>query len=96
MRAGQVLAQLDPVDLKLSQEATQAGLRAAQSSHDLAVAELRRYEELRDQGFISSIELDRRETTVQAQKAQLEQARAQAGGRATWPATPRSPRPRQA
>ncbi len=79
VRAGQVLAQLDPADLKLSQEAALAGLRAAQSSHDLAVAELKRYRELRDQGFISSVELDRRETTVQAQKAQLDQARAQAG-----------------
>ena len=79
VRAGQVLAQLDPADLKLSQEAAQAGLRTAQSSHDLAVAEFKRYKELRDQGFISSFELDRRETTVQAQKAQLEQARAQAG-----------------
>lgn len=79
VRAGQLLAQLDPADLKLSQDAALAALRAAQSNHDLAVAELKRYRELREQGFISTVELDRRETTVQAQKAQLDQARAQAG-----------------
>ena len=78
VRAGQILAELDPADLRLTQEASQAALHAAQSGHDLAVAELKRYKELRDQGFISSMELDRRETTVQAQKAQLDQARAQA------------------
>jgi RND family efflux transporter MFP subunit len=78
VRAGQVLARLDPADLKLSQDGAQAALRAAQSSHDLAVAEFRRYKDLRDQGFISALELERRETALQSQKAQLDQARAQA------------------
>ena len=78
VQAGQVLAQLDPADLKLSQDGAQAALRAAQSSHDMAVAEFKRYKELRDQGFISALELERRETALQAQKAQLDQARAQA------------------
>ena len=78
VRAGQVLARLDPADLKLSQDGAQAALRAAQSSHDLAVAEFKRYKDLRDQGFISALELERRETALQSQKAQLDQARAQA------------------
>ncbi len=78
VKAGQVLARLDPADLKLSQDAAQAGLRAAQSSHELAVAEFKRYKDLRDQGFISSLELERRDTAVTAQRAQLDQARAQA------------------
>lgn len=79
VRAGQVLAQLDAADLRLGQEAAQAAVRAAQSSYDLAAAELARYRELRAQGFISGLELDRRETALLAQRAQLDQARAQAG-----------------
>jgi len=76
--AGQVLAQLDATDLKLSQDAAQAATRAAQTNYELAAAEFKRYKELRDQGFISSIELERREATLKAQKAQLDQALAQA------------------
>jgi len=79
VNAGQVLAQLDATDLKLSQEAATAATRAAQTSYELAAAEYKRYKELRDQGFISSIELERREATLKAQKAQLDQALAQAG-----------------
>jgi membrane fusion protein, multidrug efflux system len=78
VRAGQVLAQLDPTDLKLGQDAAQAALRGAQSSFEFAQAEFKRYKDLRDQGFISALELERRETTLQAQRAQFEQARAQA------------------
>ena len=75
---GQTLAQLDATDLRLGQEAAQAAVRAAQSAYDLAAAELKRYRELRDQGFISGMELDRRETALLAQQAQLDQARVQA------------------
>ena len=78
VKAGQLLAAIDPTDLKLAQDAAQAGLRAAQSAHDLAAAEFKRYKELREQGFIGSLELERREANLNAQKAQLEQARAQA------------------
>jgi multidrug efflux system membrane fusion protein len=77
--AGQALAQLDAADLQLGQQAAQAAVRAAESSYELAAAELRRYRELRDQGFISGLEVERREATLQAQRSQLEQARAQAG-----------------
>lgn len=79
VRAGQALAQLDPTDLRLGQEAAQASVRAAQSAYELAAAEVKRYRELREQGYISGLELDRRETTLLAQKAQFDQARAQAG-----------------
>jgi membrane fusion protein, multidrug efflux system len=78
VRAGQLLAQIDGTDLRLSQEAALSATKAAQSSFDVAAAELKRYKELREQGFISSIELDRREATFQATKAQLDQAKAQA------------------
>ena len=79
VKAGQALAQLDAADLKLGQEAAQAAVRAAETSYALAAAELERYRELRKQGFISSLELDRRESGLQTQQALLEQVRAQAG-----------------
>src|SRR5262245_33130296 len=50
VRAGQSLAQLDPGDLKLSQEAAQAALVAAKASYEFSEAEFKRYKELRDQG----------------------------------------------
>jgi RND family efflux transporter MFP subunit len=76
--AGQVLAQIDGTDLKLGQEAAQAAVRAAQTQHELALAELKRYRDLREQGFIGALDLERREATLKAQKAQLDQALAQA------------------
>ncbi len=77
--AGQALARIDGSDLALARDAAQAGLASAQAAHELAAAEYRRYKELREQGFISAIELDRRATALQAQRALLDQARAQAG-----------------
>jgi membrane fusion protein, multidrug efflux system len=76
--AGQALARLDGTDLKLGQDAALAATRAAQTQYDLAAAEYKRYKELRDQNFIGAMELDRREAALKAQKAQLEQAQAQA------------------
>jgi RND family efflux transporter MFP subunit len=78
VRAGQTLAQLDPGDLKLGQEAAQAALGAAKASYEFSEAEFKRFKELKDQGFISGWELDRRETALSAARAQYEQARAQA------------------
>ena len=77
MKAGQVLARLDATDLQLGQQAAQAGAQAAQSAYALAQAEFKRYQELRTQGFISALELERRETALGAQQAQLDQALAQ-------------------
>lgn len=79
VKAGEVLARIDGSDLRLGQDAAQAGVRAALTSYELAAADFERYKSLRDQGFIGAAELDRRETTLKAQKAALEQARAQAG-----------------
>jgi multidrug efflux system membrane fusion protein len=77
VKAGQVLAQLDPQDLKLGQDAARAAWTAAQVNHDQAQADYKRFKELRDQGFISSAELERRENALKAAKAQLDQALAQ-------------------
>ena len=78
VKAGQTLAQLDGTDLKLGRDAALAATRAAQTNYELAGAEYKRYKDLRDQGFISGLELERRESTLKAQKAQLDQAQAQA------------------
>lgn len=78
VRVGQVLAELDAQDLKLSQAAAQAALANAQSALELATADLKRYRELREQGFIGAAELERRETAVKSALAQRDQAQAQA------------------
>jgi len=78
VRAGQALAQLDPGDLKLSLESAQAALGAAKANYDFSEAEFKRFKELRDQGFISGLELERRETALTGARALYEQARAQA------------------
>jgi len=78
VKAGQLLAQLDAADLRLAQDAALAAQRAAHSAYELAKAEFKRYQDLRAQGFISALELERRESALQAQKSQWEQANAQA------------------
>ncbi len=79
VKAGQVLAQLDPQDLKLAQDVARAALAAAQTNLELANADYKRYKDLREQGFIGSAELERRDTALKSAQAQFDQARAQAG-----------------
>jgi multidrug efflux system membrane fusion protein len=77
VKAGQVLAQLDPQDYKLAADAARAQVAAASTQRDLAAADYKRYKELKDQNFISGAELERRDTTLKAAQAQLEQAQSQ-------------------
>ncbi len=77
VKTGQVLARLDPEDQKLSAEAAKQQLMAARSDFQQAKADLVRYKELVDKGFISAAEFDRRKTTYQTAAARLEQATAQ-------------------
>ena len=77
VRAGQLLAELDATDLKLSQDSARSAVQAAQANVELGTAELKRYQDLRQQGFISALELERRETALLAQRSQLTQAQAQ-------------------
>ncbi|MEO8389800.1 MAG: efflux RND transporter periplasmic adaptor subunit [Polaromonas sp.] len=77
VKAGQVLANLDPQDYKLAADAARAQVAAAATNRDLAAADFRRYKELKEQNFISGAELERRETTLKAAQAQLEQAQSQ-------------------
>ena len=77
VKAGQLLAQLDPQDYKLAADAARAQLAGAATNRDLAAADYKRFKELKEQNFISGAELERRETALKAAQAQWEQALAQ-------------------
>lgn len=77
VRKGQLLARLDPQDYALASQAAQAQQAAASTQRDLAAAELRRYSDLRRQGFVSNAEIERRTATLNAAEASLRQAQAQ-------------------
>lgn len=79
VKPGQVLARIDPQDLRLGQEAATAAMQAADVNADLAAADFKRFKNLYEQGFISQAELERRETALKAARAQAAQARAQSG-----------------
>lgn len=74
VKRGQPLMQLDPQDLKLAQAQANAGLQAAESNRDLARAELKRYQDLREKNFVSQAVLDAKETAFKAAQASYDQA----------------------
>lgn len=71
VKAGQVLARLDPGDSGLQ-------LGAAEAQYQLAEADVKRYRELRAKGFFSQSALDIKETAFKAAAAQAGLARNQA------------------
>lgn len=71
VKKGQVLARLDAADTGLQESAAEAQYRLAQD-------ELKRYQELRDKGFVSQSALDSKETALKAAAAQAGLARNQA------------------
>lgn len=77
VKAGTVLAQLDPQDYRLAADAARAQVAAAATNRDLAAADFKRFQTLREQNFISGAELERRESALKAAQAQYEQAQAQ-------------------
>lgn len=76
VKAGQVLATVDPQDYRLAAQAAQAGLTAAQVDRDQQRADYRRFEELKAKGFISQADLDRRKAALDAAEARYTQAAA--------------------
>jgi RND family efflux transporter MFP subunit len=76
VKHGQVLMQLDPQDLQLSQAQALAGLRAAETNRDLAKAELQRYQELRSKSFVSQAVLDAKDSTYKSAQANVDASRA--------------------
>lgn len=75
---GQVIAQLDATDTRLSTAAALADVRAAESGYALAAAELERQRQLFAKKFISASALDSREAELKTASARLAQAKAQA------------------
>lgn len=76
VKRGQVLMELDPQDLKLSQAQALAALRAAETNRDLAYAELKRYQDLREKNFVSQAILDAKISTAKSAQAQVDSAQA--------------------
>jgi multidrug efflux system membrane fusion protein len=73
---GTLLMQLDPQDLRLGQAQAQASLRAAETSFELAQAELKRYQGLRAQNFVSQAVLDEKVAAARSSQATVESSRA--------------------
>ena len=71
VKAGEVLARLDPADLELN-------AASARAQFDLAEADVRRYRELKARNFISASALDAKETAYRSARAQADLARNQA------------------
>ena len=78
VRAGEVLATLDPRDYALDAAAARAQLAAAEAEAKLARADIERFRALRAQNFISQAELDRREALADAAQARVLALRAEA------------------
>ena len=74
VRAGDVIARLDPQDLKLQVESAEAELAAATSSLAQAAADLQRYEILKTRGFAPISEFDRRKTANDEAQGRLARA----------------------
>lgn len=78
VRKGQVLARLDPQDIRLSASASMAMRAAAEADLALARAEFERAEMLLAEKFISKSAVDTRRAQLAAAQARLQQAQAQA------------------
>lgn len=77
VRRGQLLAQLDPDDLRLQAQAAQAQLRAAQAQAALARSEYQRHARMLERKLISPALFEAKQAALDASQAQVDQARAQ-------------------
>ena len=71
---GESLARLDPADAALQVDAQKAAVAAAETEYRYAKAEFDRYENLRQQKFISESALDQKRNALDANHAKWEQA----------------------
>ena len=76
VKRGQVLMQIDPRDLQLSQSQANASVNAAASNLSLAKSEYERYRELRQKNFVSQAVLDAKEAAYKSALANHEQSNA--------------------
>jgi multidrug efflux system membrane fusion protein len=78
VKAGDVLAQLDPSDMTLNSDTAQAQALAAEIDYNYSKAELERYDNLLEKKYISPAIHDAKRAMFATSKARLEQARSQA------------------
>jgi RND family efflux transporter MFP subunit len=74
VRAGDVVARLDSEDLKLEVASAEAEFAAANSNLAQAAADLARYTRLKDRGFASAAEFDRKTAAKSEAEGRLERA----------------------
>lgn len=77
VKRGQVLARLDPQDVRLQADSAQAQLASAEADLTWAQAELERYRALREKNFVSAAVLDQKQQAFDAAQARTRQMRAQ-------------------
>src|SRR5262249_52727541 len=75
VRTGDVVARLDPQDLKLQAESAEAELAAATSNLAQAAADLTRYTTLRERGFAAIADYDRKKAAKDEAEGRLGRAR---------------------
>ena len=74
--AGQVIAELDPVDLQLQVGSAGANLAAAKAARDLAQADYNRYQSLLTKNYVSQTQVDAQANALKSAQAQVQQAQA--------------------
>ena len=77
VKKGQALARIDPQDVKLAADASKSQVAAQQTEADFAFAELARFQDLFNKGFVSKSALDQKINAANAAKARLDAAHAQ-------------------
>lgn len=76
---GQVLAEIEPGDLRLQQQSAQAQVAAAEAEYARARTDRDRYAALVDQQLVSRSQMDAQDAAFEAAQSQLRAVRAQAG-----------------
>lgn len=77
VHTGEVLARIDAADLALSETSSRAAVASQEAQLAVEQADMKRYEDLLRQGFVSQAEYDRQHTRLLSAQAQLDSARAQ-------------------
>jgi membrane fusion protein, multidrug efflux system len=76
VEAGQPIAELDPLDLKLQVASATATATSARANRDLAQSEFNRYQALLEKHYISHTQFDTQVNALKAAQAQVQQAEA--------------------
>ena len=74
--AGQAIAELDPLDLRLQVASARATLNSAQANRDTAQSEYDRFHALLDKHYISRTQFDTQQNNLKGAQAQVAQAQA--------------------